>query len=156
MKQARNLSRRDFLGAAAALAAPMVIPGSCLGLEGRAAPSERINVGAIGLGNRAVGVMPDFIAEKDLQYCAVCDCFADRRNAGKENGRSRLRQQGLQNLPVSRRTAGRKDIDAVLIATGDRWHAVLSVIAAKAGKDVYCEKPLHAHHRRGSCRWSRP
>jgi predicted dehydrogenase len=141
MKQARNLSRRDFLGAAAALAAPMVIPGSCLGLEGRAAPSERINVGAIGLGNRAVGVMPDFIAEKDLQYCAVCDCFADRRNAAKEKVDRAYGNKSCKAYRSHEDLLGRKDIDAVLIATGDRWHAVLSVIAAKAGKDVYCEKP---------------
>ncbi len=84
MNPTRKLSRRDFLVTATAVAAPMVVPATCLGGGGRAAPSERINVGAIGLGNRARDTLSDFLAEKDLQYRAVCDCFADRRKAGKE------------------------------------------------------------------------
>ncbi len=119
----------------------MVVPASCLGLEGRAAPSGRINVGAIGLGGRALGVMPDFIAEKDLQYCAVCDCFADRRNAAKQRVDRAYGNKDCKVYRFHEELLGRNDIDAVLLATGDRWHSVLSVLAAKAGKDVYCEKP---------------
>jgi predicted dehydrogenase len=142
MNPTRKLSRRDFLVTAAAVAAPMVVPATCLGGGRRAAPSERINVGGIGLGGRARGTLPDFIAEKDLQYRAVCDCFADRRKAGKEMVDRAYGNKDCKAYRFHEELLGRKDIDAVLIATGDRWHAVLSVLAAKAGKDVYCEKPF--------------
>jgi predicted dehydrogenase len=142
MNSTRTLSRRDFLATAAAVAAPMVVPATCFGGGGRAAPSERINVGGIGLGGRARGTLPDFLAEKDLQYRAVCDCFADRRKAGKEMVDRAYGNKDCKTYRFHEELLGRSDIDAVLIATGDRWHAVLSVLAAKAGKDVYCEKPF--------------
>jgi len=143
MKKTTKLSRRNFLGAAATLAAPLVIPASCLAGTRRAAPSERINVGVIGLGGRAQhDLMPAFLSEKDVQCLAVCDCFADRRNAGKNLVDSRYGNQDCKAYRFHEELLGRDDIDAVIIATGDRWHAVLSVIAAKAGKDIYCEKPF--------------
>jgi len=141
MNSRRKLSRRDFLGAAAAVAAPLVIPASALGGGGRVAPSERINVGAIGLGPRAQGTLPDFLAEKDLQCRAVCDCAADRRNVGKGIVDRAYGNKDCKTYRFHEELLARNDIDAVMLATGDRWHAVLSVIAAKAGKDVYCEKP---------------
>ena len=141
MNSRRKLSRRDFLGTAAAVAAPLVIPASALGGGGRIAPSERINVAAIGLGPRAEGTLPDFLAEKDLQCRAVCDCAADRRNVGKGIVDRAYGNKDCKTYRFHEELLARNDIDAVTLATGDRWHAVLSVIAAKAGKDVYCEKP---------------
>ena len=89
-----------------------------------------------------MGTMPDFLAEKDLQYRAVCDCRADRRNAAKQKVDQAYGNKDCKAYRFHEELLVRRDIDAVLVATGDRWHAVLSVLAAKAGKDVYCEKPV--------------
>ena len=142
MKSANRVRRRDFLAGTAALAVPMVIPASVLGAEGRAAPSERINIGAIGVGGRGRSVLGDFMNQRDVQCLAVSDCFAGRRNAGKKMVDDRYGNQDCKAYRFHEELLDRDDIDAVLIATGDRWHAVLSVLAAKAGKDVYCEKPF--------------
>ena len=136
------LTRRRFLAGAAAIAAPWVIPATALGNDAAVAPSERITLGVIGLGDRNRSNLGHFLAQSDLQCLAVCDCFADRRRIGKEMVD---RHYGNQNCTATRfheEILGRSDIDAVLIATGDRWHAVLSMLAARAGKDVYCEKPF--------------
>ncbi len=94
------------------------------------------------MGPRNQSNLPSFLAEADVQCVTVCDCFADRRKLGKE---AVDRHYGNSDCRVTRlheELLDRKDLDALLIATGDRWHAVLSVLAAKAGKDVYCEKPV--------------
>ena len=148
MMQPKNrVSRRGFLrrGVAVAgglLAAPCLVPCVAPGREGAVAPSERITIGAIGLGGRGRGDLADFLKEKDVRCVAVCDCFADRRAAGKKMVDGHY---GNRDCKVYRRheeLLARSDIDAVLIATGDRWHAVMSMLAARAGKDVYTEKPF--------------
>jgi predicted dehydrogenase len=136
------VTRRRFLAGAAAIAAPWVIPASVLGKDAAVAPSQRITLGVIGLGNRNRSNLGHFLAQSDVQCLAVCDCFADRRRTGKEMVD---RQYGNQNCAATRfheEIFSRPDIDAVLIGTGDRWHAVLSMLAARAGKDIYCEKPF--------------
>lgn len=137
-------TRRAFLGGmlAGAWIGPRVVRGSALGLDGKVSPSNRITLGAIGLGPRGLYDLEHFLVEPDVQCLAVCDCFADRRQTGKQMVD---RHHGNSDCQVSRfheEILQRKDIDAVLIATGDRWHAVLSILAARAGKDVYCEKPF--------------
>jgi len=147
MRNGERFCRRSFLRrsapALAGLAAsPCIVPASALGLQQSVAPSERITLAVIGLGARNRSNLPHFLSEKDVQCLAVCDCFADRRNAGK---RMVDGHYGTDDCVVTRfqeDVLGRDDIDAVLIATGDRWHSVLSILAAKAGKDVYCEKPF--------------
>ena len=98
-------------------------------------------LGAIGMGGRGQDDLQNFLKEKDVQGVAVCDCFAERRNAAKGIVDRAHGNQDCKAYRFHDELLARKDIDAVLIATGDRWHAVLSVIAARAGKDVYCEKP---------------
>ncbi|MBI5396904.1 MAG: Gfo/Idh/MocA family oxidoreductase [Verrucomicrobia bacterium] len=136
-------TRRAFLKSMAALAvAPSIIPAAALGKDGAAAPASRLTLAVIGLGNRNTSNLGHFLQQKDAQCVAVCDCFADRRARGKKLVDEFYRNQDCVATRFHEEIFARKDIDAVLIGTGDRWHAVLSILAARAGKDVYCEKPF--------------
>ena len=142
-KHESHLSRRQFLrraGTAAAL--PFIVPGSVLGLHGSVAPSNRILFGAIGVGNRARDTLPTFLAFPDIQYVAVSDCRADRLKSAKEIVDRRYGNQDCQAYEDFRDLLARKEVDAVSIATGNRWHGLGSIYAACAGKDIYCEKPV--------------
>ncbi len=141
-----KLTRRRFLGrgamAASAIALPFYVPASSLGRDGAVAPSERIVMGAIGVGGRGSGDLRWMLGEPDVRFVAVCDV----RRASREGARNVVnRKYGNKDCAAYRDIrellAKRTDIDAVLIATGDRWHALASVMAMRAGKDVYCEKP---------------
>jgi predicted dehydrogenase len=141
----RKMTRRRFLsGASAAIAAPYVMPATALGADDRPPPGERIVMGAIGLGGRCLGqqVLHNFLAEPEVQMVAVCDVQSQRREAGQAVVNGHYGNQDCATYRDLRELLARPDIDAVLIATGDRWHALASVLAAKAGKDVYCEKPM--------------
>ena len=140
------LSRRQLLKRAlvtgGAFAVPNIIPASALGRGGAVAPSERIVMGAIGVGGRGSSDLGWMLGESDVQFVAVCDvrkgCRDDAKNAvdGKYGNKDCAAYRDMREL-----LAERTDIDAMLIATGDRWHAPASVLAMQAGKDVYCEKP---------------
>jgi predicted dehydrogenase len=107
-----------------------------------APPSERLRMGAIGLGPRGQFVLSHFLKEPDIQMVAVCDAIAERRSQGKAMVDQHYGNSECASYRRHEEILDRKDIDAVLIATGDRWHAVLSALAARAGKDIYCEKPF--------------
>lgn len=146
----RSLNRRQFLQTAAtALAAPMILPASVLGRDGAIAPSNRIVFGAIGVGNRARAIMPNFLQMTDLQFAAVSDCRADRLRSAKTMVDGHYGNQDCQTHADFRELLARKDIDAVLIATGNRWHGLASIYAARAGKDIYSEKPVTLTIREG-------
>jgi hypothetical protein len=140
-----HLNRRRFLKAAAQAGAlltlPQVIPGTALGKSGSVAPSERIVLGGIGIGGRGGYDLGCFLHEPDVQFVAVCDVKAARRKAVKEMADTKYGNQDCATYIDMRELLARSDIDAVLIATGPNWHATASILAAKAGKDVYCEKP---------------
>jgi hypothetical protein len=144
-KQVTHVHRRRFLktalGAGAAVAVPQIIPRTALGLPGVVAPSERIVVGGIGIGNRGSYVLGCFLQQPDVQFVAVCDVKAARRTAVKDRVDSHHRNKDCATYRDMRELLARDDIDAVLIATGPNWHCMASILAAKAGKDVYCEKP---------------
>jgi predicted dehydrogenase len=140
-----KLNRRHWLktasAAGAAVALPTIIPSSALGRGGAVAPSERIVLGGLGIGPRGTADLQCFLANPDVQFVAVADLQQSRRDACKQMVDDHY---GNQDCTVYRdmfEILGRDDIDALLIATGDRWHTMASVLAAKAGKDVYCEKP---------------
>ncbi len=140
-----KLTRRGFLTATAKagalLAAPLILPASVLGRGGAVAPSERIVLGAIGIGGRGSYVLGCFMEEQDVQFVAICDVKAGRREAVKQRADARYGNQDCAMYRDLHELLAREDLDAVLIATGPNWHALASCLAAKAGKDVYCEKP---------------
>jgi hypothetical protein len=144
-EQAAHLNRRRFLKravqAGALLAAPYVIPGAVLGKDGVVAPSDRITLGGIGIGSRGSYDLGCFLQEPDVRFVAVCDVKAARREAVKRMADSKYGNQDCATYRDFRELLAHPDIDAVLIATGPNWHATAACTAAKAGKDVYCEKP---------------
>ena len=140
-----GIDRRTLLKQGAGLlAAPWVLPR--IGLK---AASERITVASIGVGIMGNGNLRRMVSNPDLQVVAVCDVDEWRLNDAKNTVETayaaetkRGNYKGCTATKDFREILARPDIDAVLIATGDRWHAVISTMAAKAGKDVYCEKPV--------------
>ena len=138
-------SRRGFLKAASSLAAfgaaPLVLPAGVLGRDGTVAPSNTITLGGIGINRRGEYVLKRMLAQPDVRFLAVCDVRADRRAAVKEQVDRRYGNTDCSTYRDFRELLDRKDIDTVLIATGDHWHAHASIYAARAGKDVYSEKP---------------
>jgi predicted dehydrogenase len=140
-----HLNRRGFLKAAvqagAVLAAPYVISSAVLGKDGDVVPSERIMLGGIGIGNRGGYDLGCFLQEPDVRFMAICDVKEARRQAVKKMADSKYGNQDCAMFRDYHDLLARPDIDAVLIATGPNWHATMSIAAAKAGKDVYCEKP---------------
>jgi hypothetical protein len=145
LEPALALNRRRFLKAAvqvgALLAAPQIVRGAVLGRDGGVAPSERIILGAIGIGNRGTYDLGCFMEEPDLRFVAICDVKAARRKAIKKKADDKYGNQDCAMYRDLRELLARNDIEAVLIATGPNWHATASMLAANAGKDVYCEKP---------------
>lgn len=139
-----RLDRRAWLGgAAASLAAPLIIPRHVLGDESNAAASEKIGLGVIGVGYMMYSShVPHFLRMGEVQVRAVCDVDRTRREAGK-----RRVDEGYGNTDCAayndyREMLARDDIDAVVCATQDQWHGLIILDACKAGKDMYCEKPL--------------
>jgi predicted dehydrogenase len=137
----QNLSRRRFLaGAAATIATPYIITSKALGAPGIEAASNRIVVGTIGHGNQMPGLFYGVRDNGASQVVAVCDVQKNRREEWK--GKAEEKYKGVAAYADFREMLARPDIDAVVIATPDHWHAPMGILAAKAGKDIYCEKPL--------------
>ncbi len=135
-----SLSRRAF--ARSAILGPMIVPSSVLGRRaGAVPPSDRIVLGGIGIGGRGTHDLRTFLQNKDVQFRAVCDVREERREAIKSMVDKFYGNSDCAMYGDHFELLARQDIDAVLIATGDRWHAPLSILAAQHGKDVFCEKP---------------
>lgn len=140
----KTFSRRGFLKTAAAastLAAPQFVPSHVLGRDGGVAPSERITLGGIGVGSRGSYVLSRFLENADVQMVATADLQRSRRERVKEMVDKHYGNDDCVLYGDMYEILARDDIDAVLITTGDRWHTLASILAAKAGKDIYCEKP---------------
>jgi predicted dehydrogenase len=157
-----RLGRRDFLrstavAAAAAFGAPSVLPSSVFGAN---APSNRITLGIIGCGNQSTVDVPEWLKNDDAQIVAVCDVnkasygYRDEKQyLGREPVREKIQAHYAKKTPSGQykgvdaytdflEVIGRKDIDAVAIIVPDQWHAIMTIMAAKVGKDIYCQKPL--------------
>lgn len=141
-----SLSRRRFAqsvaGAGALAAAPMIVPSSVLGrAAGAVPPSDRIVMAGLGIGNRGTSDLNALLSYQDVRFVAICDVRNERREAVKSMVDKRYQNHDCAMYGDQYELLARGDIDALLIATGDRWHAPLSILAAQSGKDVYCEKP---------------
>jgi predicted dehydrogenase len=142
-----NINRRRFIGnSAAAVAAFTIIPRHVLGGKGFVAPNDRINLGHIGTGKQAHGLLEVIGKCKETLVLAACDVdqkkLANFKTAAESVNKSKNNSANVDDYKYYRELLERKDIDAVVIATPDHWHAQIAVDAAKAGKDIYCEKPL--------------
>jgi predicted dehydrogenase len=143
-KANRKLTRRELLKRSAAgvvLAVPWFVPAAALGRAGKPAASERITLGVIGIGPRGTYDLKAMLTQRDVQCVAVCDVQASRREAAKKLVDEHYQTKDCATYRDFHELLARSDVDAVLIATGDRWHAPASILAARAGKDVYSEKP---------------
>lgn len=141
------MKRRDLLKTAAAavpaaLGFPMIVPSSVLGADGATAPSERITMGSIGLGRMGSGNTKSFLRFEDARVVAVCDVQESRRQQLKSAIDQGYGDKGCATYGDFREILARPDIDAVMIATGERWHPLISIEAARRGKSMYCEKPM--------------
>ena len=169
----KKTSRRQFIGKTAAIVgAPTIIPASVLGAN---APSNRVTMGFIGMGNRGIGVMEAFLRNENVQGVAVADVEDHHvlqregrkpsRAYGRTPGKEAMEKIYSANSPAAswkgckayedfREITRREDIDCVMVATPDHWHGIITMDALQNGQDVYCEKPVthkyaegHAIHR---------
>lgn len=143
MSSSPSNSRRNFLlaSAATAVAGATIVPSHVLGRQGKTAPSNQITLGIVGIGPRCTYDLKAMLPFPDVKCVAIADVQANRRDAGKKLVDEHYKNNDCKHYRDFRELLDRKDIDAVLVATGDRWHAAASILAAKAGKDVYSEKP---------------
>lgn len=147
MTRQRKSTRRQFIKQAGAVTAgaisfPYIIPSSALGKDGATAPSERIVMGWIGTGGQGRGLMNTFMSYPDVQVVAACDVDESHLAEAVATVNEKYANADCKGFADFRELLGNKDIDAVTVATPDHWHALASVAALNAGKDVYCEKPL--------------
>ena len=147
MRKSVGTSRRDFLKKASAAAVgaiglPLFIPARALGRPGNVPPSDRIVIGCIGVGSQGTGNMLTFVGKPEAQIVAVCDLDSRRRSDARASVESRTGRKGVAEYNDFRELLARSDLDAVSIAVPDHWHALAATAAARAGLDIYGEKPL--------------
>jgi predicted dehydrogenase len=143
----RRMGRRVFLQqacgiAGAAVSLPYLVRSTALGKTGTAAASERITLGMIGTGDHGRQMnLRTFLGQPDVQVVAVCDVDPNQSRLAREMVNGKYGNQDCAVYRDFREVLARTDIDAVMISTPDHWHVPISIAAAKAGKDVECEKP---------------
>ncbi|KPK47303.1 MAG: hypothetical protein AMK72_08615 [Planctomycetes bacterium SM23_25] len=150
MNRKSRLTRRRLLTSAlgAALVGPYVITSDALGRDVRPSPSNRIGMGGIGVGGRGGGHMRSLLQDADVQVLAVSDVDKRRRDGHKNAIQQHYSKvlgstyAGCDDYADFRELLDRRDIDAVVLGTPDHWHALGTIFAARAGKDIYCEKPM--------------
>lgn len=136
----RQFLKRSVVSSTLAAAAPLVVAPHVLG-KTRVAPSDKISLGVIGIGPRCTYDLKSMMALADVQCVALADVQQSRRTAGKALIDGHNQNDDCAVYQDFRELLARPDIDTVIVATGDRWHASASMLAAEAGKDVYSEKP---------------
>ncbi len=159
----KNIQRRAFLKRAGTIAAtsivvPTIIPACSRGKDGHVAPSDRINIAMIGSGNQGLNDMYSFLQDDRVMITAVCDAnkisagYWDGKEAGRDVGirginkfysqKFEKKYTGTRGFDDFREVIELNDIDAVEVVLPDHWHSIPVLMAAKAGKDIYCQKPL--------------
>lgn len=141
MPESNQLSRRRFLQSAA----PLILPASVLGRAGAVAPNDRIRLACIGVGGQGTANLKGFLADERVQVVSICDVDDQHRQRA-------LALAGLKPTDGTRdyeEVLARDDVDVIMNATPDHWHAHVAIAAAKAGKDLFSEKPIGASIQEG-------
>ena len=142
-KTSHQLSRRQFLAASAASALlPSLIPGSALGFNGKLSPNERLIAVVVGYGNRGSEIIGDALGNSGIQVIGACDCYRAHTERGRDRINGHYRNDDALMFSRYEDVLARGDVDFIMNSTPDHWHTKITVEACKAGKDVYCEKPL--------------
>ncbi len=143
----KKVNRREFLRKTISVSAgvvgfPYLVRSSALGKAGAVAASERITIGFIGVGGHGRAVnLTNFLGNQDAQAVAVCDVETSHMNIARDMVNEKYGNKDCATYKDFRKIIERDDIDAVMISTPDHWHVPISIMAAKAGKDIECEKP---------------
>jgi predicted dehydrogenase len=150
----RKFNRRRFLKSvtgvtAGAMVFPYIVSSSALGQGGSVAPSNRIVMGAIGVGSQGTGDMRGFLNKKEVQMVAVCDVDKSHRDKAKKFVDEKYGNSDCATYLDFRELIGRGDLDAVQLALPDQWHSIPAVAAARAGLDIHAQKPLARTIREG-------
>ncbi len=144
-----TINRRKFIGTASVMSAFMIVPRFVLGGKGYTAPSDLITLGFIGTGKQGTGLKDSFLGTNEVKIIAAADVYGAKLQRftadvnqyyAAKAGQSQY--AGFNTHADFRDLLANKDIDAVVIAVPDHWHSVVAILAARAGKDIYCEKPL--------------
>jgi predicted dehydrogenase len=139
----RKLNRRRFIAAAgASLALPLILPGCSTGGSRRPRPSNRITVGVVGWGMQGPGNTRSFLGQDDCQVVAACDLDKKHLEQAVDTINHHYQNSDCAAYHDYREMLARGDIDAVMLAVPDHWHALVATEAARRGKDIYGEKPL--------------
>lgn len=125
------ISRRSFIGKASLFSAALIAPRFVLGCK---SPSDQVALGFIGCGKQAMGLQESFQKTGNVKILAAADVYEGKVKRFAESA------SGCDTYGDFRKILDRKDIHAVVIAVPDHWHAAIAVLAAKAGKDIYCEE----------------
>lgn len=153
-KEQHAKARRRFLAQSLAVATSVSLGTGTLAQAGKVGPNDRIRMGFIGIGNRGTQLLQRFMTHQDVEIAALCDVYKPYtlrdnskvnerwRASGKTPEMGETMPRGVKRFSDFRRMLEMKDLDAVCIATPDHWHAVQTIQAIEAGKDVYVEKPL--------------
>jgi predicted dehydrogenase len=150
----KTLSRRQFikrmsLAAAGAAAFPAIVPASVLGKNGKTPPSDRIVMAGIGFGMMGIPNMENFLNKSEVQWVAVCDLDDEHLTKARDMVNEKYGNTDCDVYHDFRKLCLRKDIDAVSIAVPDHWHALVAIACARAGFDIYGEKPFTHSLREG-------
>ena len=135
-----RIPRRTFLALGATAAFPVIIPSSVLGKN---PPSERVTLGLLGCGGISRYYHRNYFKRMDdVRIIAVCDAYQSRREAAVQDMNGHYQGNVTTAHTDFREILTRDDVDAVIVCAHDNWHTPMSIAAARAGKDVYCQKPL--------------
>ena len=139
----QHTSRREALKRlAGAVAVPVFVPAAALGRAGRPAVSNRLTIGCIGLGSMGMRHIKGFLQEHDCQIIAVCDVDRRRRQAAVKEVNTAYKTRDCAATVDFHECIDREDVDALVLSLPDHWHAIPAIAGARAGKDIYGEKPL--------------